>query len=1133
MKKSFIFFCFLIIISNALELSGQCNLKKINENLEKQINKKNFVGGLELIENFEKKCKTKKSAEYYDFLFYKSNLLEEFHEDSLAIIFLREAFDYFVQDKSKNKNYPNSVILFSNLLIKKNDLSYAENILLESEKFHILSGQTDSTSYLNTLNNLASIYYFKSDYETALQRFLNLNNLIISSERQNSKISIETNQNIAAVYGNMAKFDLAKKHAEIALNVCTQNFPKEINTIANLWNTLGWIESQNGKLDDAKKIYLSGLEVLKSSEIIDSSLMGAFYQNLANISIKQNILDEAEKYSEANLSIVQGLFSKHHPKYAEALNMIGMIYLKKSEIEKARHFIQNAIKIVESSTPNTDKHATYLINLATLEMFNSEYFKAIYNFNKGLNILENKKNFGAIYGLCKNNLAVLNLQINNPKKAEQLLLENKELYNKIYSANHVEKGRLLGNLGFTQLKMNMVDSALSNMKKVIQIINLSNQIDNSIASTYNNIGLAYTAKNKLDSAKYYFKLSISEYSKIQEKGSTIFDSYNVLYNLGEIYKKENNIDSALYYKQMAMDSSFAKYGNLNLVYFKSTVGLIELYAKKNDFDACKLVILRANDSFKETLQNFATYNSEKEVIKFIEILEEYKNALTSVAIQYGTDFNGLIYNIELQLKNKILETIIERNKLIKTKPIEAQEEYETWKALKLTYINKVNKNVLTQEDGEKLLSQISSLERSINSKFEKSEFFKDNITWESLAKMLQSNQKNVEIIKYKNKLDGKVSTHYAAAIIGRDFKGPKIVYLCSELAIDSLFICEAVGDDLIKINQAYGNGKKNEPGKLYSLIWNKIEKYLIPNDEVIIAPAGKLANINFNAIKTKNGKYVSDKYNVKLKWSTRTDQNTEKTYKQPTKGILVGGINYNVSKDIENTTDNDSRDLIASAPSRSGTHKWMPLDGSKSEIDTIAHICLLENIDALRLSDSLANENNFRSLLEESCGQGFIHISTHGYFIEKNSAGENGLTEKYVTFYDNPYNRCGLVMSGANDNKIEVPLGDGIMSGSEIAEMNLDGTELVVLSACESGLGTSTSEGPIGLQRAFKLAGAKNIISTLWKIPDQSSSELMTSFYHYYLHEKLKPAEALKKAQHYLSIKYPNPFYWAGFVLLE
>ena len=140
------------------------------------------------------------------------------------------------------------------------------------------------------------------------------------------------------------------------------------------------------------------------------------------------------------------------------------------------------------------------------------------------------------------------------------------------------------------------------------------------------------------------------------------------------------------------------------------------------------------------------------------------------------------------------------------------------------------------------------------------------------------------------------------------------------------------------------------------------------------------------------------------------------------------------------------------------------------------------------------------------------------------------------TIADDPMLRSGIVLAGANRVWVGKPpienREDGIVTAFEISQLDLRTTDLVVLSACETALGDiQGTEGVFGLQRAFKLAGVKNMLLSLWKVPDEETAELMRTFYGYYLKGEM-PREALKNAQRDMRKKY-SPYYWAAFVLIE
>ncbi|MDW8134932.1 MAG: CHAT domain-containing protein [Bacteroidia bacterium] len=191
-----------------------------------------------------------------------------------------------------------------------------------------------------------------------------------------------------------------------------------------------------------------------------------------------------------------------------------------------------------------------------------------------------------------------------------------------------------------------------------------------------------------------------------------------------------------------------------------------------------------------------------------------------------------------------------------------------------------------------------------------------------------------------------------------------------------------------------------------------------------------------------------------------------------------------------------------------------PLPGAEQEAKEIASILGVSPI----LGDS-ATEEKVKSLISPKV----LHIATHGYFME----GEGPA-----------YLRSGLLLAGAAVwNEFYPPPGveDGRLTAREVSAMNLWGTQLVVLSACETGLGDITGEGLYGLQRAFLEAGALAVIATLWPIDDTATKELMTRFYQNWLKAGEKAeietvfAEKLKDFRR----RYREPYYWGAFVLMR
>ena len=191
-----------------------------------------------------------------------------------------------------------------------------------------------------------------------------------------------------------------------------------------------------------------------------------------------------------------------------------------------------------------------------------------------------------------------------------------------------------------------------------------------------------------------------------------------------------------------------------------------------------------------------------------------------------------------------------------------------------------------------------------------------------------------------------------------------------------------------------------------------------------------------------------------------------------------------------------------------------------------------------------ATEESFKNIgANNSPSPGILHIATHGYFfpdpkVQAKSNGLIGQNESVFKLSDHPMLRSGLIMAGGNASwqgkQTLEGREDGILTAYEISQMNLSNTELVVLSACEPGLGDiQGNEGVYGLQRAFKIAGAKYLIMSLWQVPDKQTSLLMTTFYKKWLEDKMTIPDAFHAAQKELREIGLDPYQWAGFVLVE
>lgn len=313
--------------------------------------------------------------------------------------------------------------------------------------------------------------------------------------------------------------------------------------------------------------------------------------------------------------------------------------------------------------------------------------------------------------------------------------------------------------------------------------------------------------------------------------------------------------------------------------------------------------------------------------------------------------------------------------------------------------------------------------------------------------------------------------------------------------------------------------------RLTKFIWENISK-VIPNvSKIYYLPIGKFNQIALGSLYMGKNRYLCDIINLHLLQDPSSLANKEQLladsylFTSSNKYRMVslwGGIDYG-----ENTklfSGNNSRSAIKRGES------LVPLIFTKLEVENISSMLKEKAIANNVYENAMATKTSFKK--RSGKGDYILHISTHGFFNDSTSLSNSMLSS-------------GLFFAGANnywcDNYAQIGKGkdDGILRSAEIANINLSGCSLVILSACETGLGFSDSgEGVYGLQRAFKLAGAKKILMSLWEVDDRATTILMTNFYRYLLEGK-DANTALEISKKVVRDQYPSPEEWGAFVLLN
>jgi CHAT domain-containing protein/tetratricopeptide (TPR) repeat protein len=333
-------------------------------------------------------------------------------------------------------------------------------------------------------------------------------------------------------------------------------------------------------------------------------------------------------------------------------------------------------------------------------------------------------------------------------------------------------------------------------------------------------------------------------------------------------------------------------------------------------------------------------------------------------------------------------------------------------------------------------------------------------------------------------------------------------------------------DRHLAVARSQAHEPPNGPLDLRAAVFDPLIAAFNSRRRLIIAPDSDLALLSFGVLPTEKGRYLIDEYEI--------------SYLAVGRDVLRWGLGRFGEPGLPLVAADPDYDLSTSEAEEGGAQLAFPrLPGTRTEGEKVAAL--------LGVQPWLAGQV-LEGRIKAVRSPRVLHIATHGFFLPQRSDRGAQKAEsaplpdptlarlEHLSYAKNPLLRSGLALAGANTwlrgGSLPEAAQDGIMHAEDISGLDLLNTDLVVLSACESGLGdVERGEGVFGLRRAFLLAGARTIIVSLWNVPDDQTQQLMIRFYQHLLDGKSR-ADALRSAQIETRLDSPNARYWGGFICL-
>ncbi len=935
--------------------------------------------------------------------------------------------------------------------------------------------------------------------------------------------------NLAMVYESEDRFADAEPLLSRALKINEKAKGPDDILVAKALNNLAEVYEDEGRYKDAEPLLIRSLSIREKALGPEDPEVATGLTNLAGLYRDEGDYARAEPLNVRALHIDEKALGADDPDVATDLNDLATVYQDQARYAEAEPLYERSLGIRKKADgPDHPDVATALSNLAGLYQMQGKYAEAAPLLKQAFEI--DQKAFGSdSLNVAKdtNNIATLLEYIGENAEAEEFAQRSLDILEKKLGPDHVHVADALSNMGSLESSLGHNEKSEALLSRAIKIDEKALGPDNpGLAFPLNNLAFDFESDGKFGEAEPLYKRTL----QIQEKalGADHPDLVNTLSNLAGMYVKQGNSAQAQPAFQRAFDLLFHQFQ-----------------------------------------YNF-TYMTEKDRLSFMDTVSELFPQYFRFVSQYHEkepQLVGSMYDVLLWQKGFIASSVASMRR-----QIEASGDQEALKLLaqltaKRTQLaTLLNSNPPNRDEWRRQVDQLrtesDALEKQV---VEKSASFAqqkrlERATWQQVRDALKPGEAAVEFARFDadDPKQPHVSEYVALVVTAETKDEPQFILLGDSKQIE--------GDAVTSFERTTQTRGFVEPAKsaavvpgakAYELIAKPLEQALTGKTRVYLSADGILNQIPIGLIPMPDGKLLMERYDLRLVSSTK-DILREAGAQGPKAALLVGDPLFSLTEDEQTAAvhklsstkshanqgqahlttaalekNNQSRDLTGT------TLKQLPWTGA--EVTAIAGLMQSNGWKATSYTQEVA----LKQIVEQAGSQRVIHLATHGFFLpdEEKQPAKIAHGGPHTAGLEDPMLRSGLYFSGANRTLAGKPapdgLDNGVLTALEAGNLNLTGTELVVLSACNTGQGeVQNGEGVFGLRRALQEAGAQAVMMSLWSVPDKETLELMQIFYSKWLSGTEKH-EALKQAQLEMREKVKQahdghdlPYYWGAFVMV-
>ena len=903
-----------------------------------------------------------------------------------------------------------------------------------------------------------------------------------------------------------------------------------------------------GHFEEALPVLERSLAIFEESLGPDHPNTGICLSNLAQLHQAMDSHDRALPLFERSLTILEAYFGADHPNTALSLNNLALLHRAMGSYHRALPLAERALSIREQSLgadhPDT---ANSLATVALLHWDMGSYDRAIPLNERALQITEISLGPGDLQtASILNNLALLHKDMGSYERAGALFQRALWIRESSLGPDHPDTAQSLSNLAQLYKETGSYDGALPLYERALAIREQSTGPDHpDTANTLNNLAELHVAMGSYDLALPLHERALAIFE--QSLGTDHPDTASSLNNLAGLHAATGSYDRALPLLKRVLAIREHSLGPDHPETAITLGNLAGIYREMGLVDQALPLLERELVILNDNLTRHLSVGSEAAKLAYL-------NALS------GTTHSNISFHLrecpgEERAAHVAFDAVLHR----KGRALEAQAD--TWHAVRaamdpdgLTLLDALRSlrsrqsalvkrgpaampRVDYRDTLDELDDRAGELERKLA---DRSALYRAEIrpaTVEAVQAALPSGAALVEIVAWHPHLPGPQN---ARNPWGEPQYAAYILPASGALAWVDLGEASPIETEVLAFRRALATGAEHpkQARSLYERLWAPIEPLLGDARQVLLSPDGTLNLLPFDALEAPDGGILLERVDITYLGSGRDLLRMDAHLGARNGPMIVADPDYEMTGVAAAIPD----DLTSGAklpfaghrpPDLRGRH-WERLPGAATEAEELA--ALLPG--AIPFTGPAATE---RAILAAD-GPRILHVATHGFFLDDQAVGlaGRGAVPAYsapdpprsAPLIENPLLRSGLVLAGANSGGETTEGDDGYLTAAELATADLVGTSLVVLSACDTGVGeVSRGQGVHGLRRALVLAGSESQVLSLWKVSDDVTRDLMIAYYERLLAGEGRSA-ALRAARLELfrDERTRAPFYWAAFI---